>query len=241
MYEYGIATTMFERVTNFMSSVAVTATKCLVVCLAVFSPGPANAHGYLAFPAARNVQHNSNYCASCLNAGGPGVVFSKGLPGRHGVCGDPWNAARDHEAGGKFATPRRVAAVFNQGQTFKAKITLTANHIGRWSLRLCAIPPGSSDASERRIATQGCFDKTILQRADGRGPFTLVPKNVMSFDVVYRLPRGLKCERCVMQWVYETGYSCTPKGMKPSDLGLPVCGTQPTGEAFWNCADVSIR
>ncbi len=227
---------------NAIKTVLVNATKCLVVCLAVFTPPcPANAHGYLAFPAARNVQRNSNYCMHCLNAGGPGVVFSRGLPGRHGVCGDPWNGRKDHEAGGRFASPRRTAATFAPGGIVKAKVILTANHLGRWSLRLCAAPEKGGASAERRVVTQRCFDRTVLRRADGRGPYTLVPSNKDKFTMAYRLPKKIRCKRCVLQWTYETGNSCTPRGMKPVSPGMPVCDRSVAGESFWNCADIAIR
>lgn len=203
--------------------------KCLVALLAVSSAG-ARAHGFLAQPAARNVQHDSNYCAACLNAGGPATVFAQGLPGRHGVCGDAWNAPKDHEAGGKYATPTRLAGTYLAGGTLKARVTLTANHGGRWSLRLCP-------AATR--ATQRCFDAMLLRRADGRGAYTPVPTDASDFSVTYALPRGVRCRHCVLQWTYETGNSCTPPGMTPV-RGLPSCAASTAGEQFWNCADIRI-
>lgn len=218
-----------------------TVAKAVVAYLAVVgghAPG-AHAHGYLAQPAARNVQRNSDYCPHCLNGGGPWLVYASGRPGRHGLCGDPWNGPKHHEAGGKYATPPRVAAVYRAGQTFRARVKLTANHKGRWSLRLCPVPGGGSASAERRALTQKCLDAHLLRRADGKGPFTRVPENRSDFVVKYRLPRGLRCKRCVMQWTYETGNSCNPPGIRGS--GLPSCAVSTNGERFWNCADVSIR
>jgi hypothetical protein len=188
-------------------------------------------HGYLADPAARNVQHNSDYCPGCLNAGGPWLVYSagRGRP-RYGVCGDPWNGPKHHEAGGKYATPIRTARTFKSGQVFTARVVLTANHVGRWSLRLCP----------RIKPTQSCFDAHVLQRADGKGPYTPVPGNKSTFRVRYKLPRGLKCKRCVVQWTYETGNSCNPPGIPRPNPGLDSCKRSTNGEQFWNCADVRI-
>jgi hypothetical protein len=214
-----------------------TAAKCLVAYLAVTGGGAggirrARAHGYLATPAARNVQHNSDYCMSCLNAGGPGVVYAHGLPGRHGVCGDPWNAPRHHEEGGKYARPPRVAGRYRAGGVLDARVVLTANHGGRWSLKLCPTPT--------RL-TQRCFDRFLLRRADGKGPYTRVPGEASTFRVRYRLPKGLRCKRCVVQWHYETGNSCTPRGMRALVPGLPRCDRSTAGEQFWNCADIRIE
>lgn len=209
-----------------------TVARCLVAYLALTGGvvRRARAHGYLAHPAARNVQHNSDYCPSCLNAGGPAVVYSHGLPGRHGLCGDPWNRPKHHEAGGKYATPTKIAGIYDSGGTLEAKVILTANHGGRWSLRLCPTP-------ER--LTQRCFDRFLLRRADGKGPFTPVPGEASVFHARYKLPRGVKCKTCVLQWTYETGNSCNPRGMKRH--GLPSCDHSTDGEQFWNCADISIR
>lgn len=217
--------------------------KALVAALAVAAaaPRPVAAHGYLASPAARNVQHNSDWCPQCLNAGGPWTVYAKGHPARYGVCGDPWKGPRDHEAGGRHATPPRLAATYAAGQTFVARVRLTANHLGRWSLRLCPVPDGASPAAERAAVTQKCFDKHLLKRADGKGPYTPVPGGASDFAVKYRLPAGLRCRRCVVQWTYETGNSCNPPGIPNPQRGMESCATSTNGEAFWNCADVRIR
>lgn len=207
--------------------------RALVTLLAL--GGAVEGHGFLASPAARNVQHNSDYCPQCLNGNGPWTVFAGGRK-RYGVCGDPWNGARNHEAGGRYATPPRVAAVYRAGQVFTARVTLTANHLGRWSLGLCRLPSARmSPASERAATTQRCFK--LLQRADGRGPYTPVPGGAYSFAVRYRLPRGVRCKRCVMQWYYETANSCTIPGTPGN---MPSCATSRVQELFWNCADVAI-
>ena len=227
---------------DFLGAVK-TAAKALVAYLAVVGGrAPAvRAHGFLARPVARNVQHNSDWCPHCLNAGGPWLVYANGQPGRHGVCGDPWNGPKHHEAGGKYATPPRIAAVYREGQTFSARVKLTANHKGRWSLRLCPIPADGSTGAEKRALTQGCLDKHLLRRADGKGPFTPVPQSASDFVVRYRLPKGVRCKRCVMQWTYETGNSCDPPGMPGLHTGMASCSASTNGEMFWNCADISIR
>lgn len=206
--------------------------------LALLALPGARAHGYMALPAARNVQHNSDYCPHCLNAGGPWQVYAqgRGRP-RYGVCGDPYTGPRHHEAGGKYATPPRVAGVYRSGGALVVKVVLTANHKGRWSLRLCPVPGDGSPRNER--LSQGCFDKNLLWRADGRGPFTPVASGKDVYVEAYRLPRNLACRRCVLQWTYETGNSCTPPGLRDT-AGLPSCAASTNGEMFWNCADIRI-
>jgi hypothetical protein len=223
------------------SSLWRSAAKLLVAVLAVSSAAaPVAAHGFLATPAARNVQHNSDWCPHCLNAGGPWKVYQRGRTPRYGVCGDAWDAPKHHEVGGKYATPPRIANTYRSGAIFTAVVRLTVNHKGRWSLRLCRLPGDGSPATERRALTQRCFNQHVLRRADGKGPFTLVPGTQYTFAVRYRLPRGVRCARCVLQWTYETGNSCNPPGIPRPTPGLDSCARSTNGEMFWNCADVRI-
>jgi hypothetical protein len=208
--------------------------------LLVATPAPAAGHGYLAQPPARNVIYNSNYCPQCLNAGGPWKVFGDQPVARYGVCGDAIDEPKDHESGGKYGSTNH--AVFKRFDAFVAKVTLTANHLGRWSLRLCRRRPDDSSTPE----TQRCFDAHVLRRVDGSGPFTYVLPGVDTYEVWYRLPRRVVCEHCVLQWFYETGNSCTPPGTPPgfANSQLGVCfapGTWVYPEQFWNCADVRIN
>lgn len=207
------------------TSAAHAASRALVAYLALsaLAVRPARAHGYLAKPEARNVQRNSGYCPGCLNGGGPSAVYAHGFPGKYGVCGDPWDGPRPHERG-----PYKIAGTYRSGGILDARVQLTANHEGRWSLRLCTKPDD---------VTQRCFDTILLRRADGKGPFTPVPGEAYVFNVRYRLPK-VKCSRCVLQWTYETGNSCNPPGL--SKPGLPSCSTSMDGERFWNCADIKI-
>lgn len=202
--------------------------------------GGAAGHGYLASPPARNVVFNSNYCPHCLNAGGPWKVFGDGgRPAKYGPCGDAFDEPKDHESGGKYGSTQPT--VFKRFDTFVAKVVLTANHLGRWSLRLCRRRPDDRDTPE----TQKCFDAHPLRRVDGSGPYTYVLPGVDAYEVHYHLPRRVVCEHCVLQWVYETGNSCTPQGT-PRGFGNPELGicfapdTWVYPEQFWNCADLKI-
>lgn len=172
-------------------------------------------HGYLAMPAARNVQHNSDYCPHCLN--GPEV------------CGDP-AGQHHHETGGKYGTSRTVRA-YASGGLLKARVVITANHVGRWSLSLCP----------KRIPTKKCFKR--LKLADGKGSYVYLSHSAHSSSATFRIPRGTKCKQCVVRWLYETGNSCTPRGTprRYANPGLGMCGVWMNGETFANCADVRIK
>ena len=180
-------------------------------------------HAYLQTPAARNVQHNSDYCPQCLN--GPEL------------CGDP-RGQHNHEAFGRYATPPHIARTYRSGGVLSARVVIMANHAGRWGLQLCALDDPSPE-SERR-ASKRCFRKLRLAR--GRGSYVYVSPSDSTSAGKFRLPRGTRCKRCVLRWVYETGNSCTPPGT-PARYALPgldVCGKWMDGERFTNCADITV-
>lgn len=185
----------------------------------------ATCHGYLVTPPARNVQHNSDYCSHCLN--GPGV------------CGDA-RGRSDHEAFGKYASPPIISARYESGKTINAKMTITANHLGRWSLELCPLT-NSSPATERSAMKKGCFKS--LQLANGKGTYIYIPSSASSSSGTFRLPKRVKCSRCVLRWVWETSNSCNPMGMPNAyrNQHVGVCRRPQDAEQFRNCADVRIR
>ena len=49
--------------------------------------------------------------------------------GRCGVCGDPWDGVREHEAGGKFANGI-ITWIYEQGSIMKVVVQMTAPHQG---------------------------------------------------------------------------------------------------------------
>jgi len=63
-----------------------------------------------------------------------------------------------------------------------------------------------------------------------------------------KLPDGVTCSHCVVQWYYLTGNSCDPPGYRESIRDITdLNGNQPCGETeenypeeFWNCASVAI-
>lgn len=185
----------------------------------------ASCHGYLVEPAARNVQHNSDYCAHCLN--GPEV------------CGDA-RGTHHHEAFGKYASPPIISAKYVSGKNMKAKMTITANHLGRWYLELCALKTPSPQ-TERSSISAGCFKR--LQLADNKGTHVYIPSSATASSGNFRLPKGVKCSRCVLRWVWETSNTCNPQGTprEYSNRYVPVCRRPEDAEQFKNCADVVIR
>lgn len=81
-------------------------------------------------------------------------------------------------------------------------------------------------------------------------------------DMMYRLPSGVTCEHCVLQWYWATANSCAPRGLVDymQRMGNPFgttcqgdggavgtymanmapCGGDKVPEEFWSCADIRI-
>ncbi|XP_071447948.1 uncharacterized protein [Hetaerina americana] len=155
--------------------------------------------------------------------------------GKCGVCGDPWDAPqpRAHEAGGKYAQGVIVRS-YKMGSVVPIRVELTSNHKGYFEFRLCP------QNNHRREATQTCLDKYLLNRADSIGGTKVFPGTEGGggnriFEVRYRLPDGLTCSQCVLQWRYIAGNNW---GTCANGTGAVGCGPQ---EEFRSCADVSIQ
>eukprot|EP00121_Abeoforma_whisleri_P010829 Awhi_evm1s9984 len=185
----------------------------------------AYSHGYIQVPAARNsmwrygFDNAPNYDLMGLAAGGPGVVSQHG----HGLCGDNINEEQRHMSGGIFGNGI-ITAQYVVGQTIDIEIVVTAHHKGYFQFRLCDLPEGSS---KRTRVTQRCLDRNVLKLADGSGTKWRLPASTgstVTYKMAYKLPGGVTCSRCVLQWYWETGNS---PGAYP--------------EEFWNCADIRIK
>ncbi|CAL8143129.1 unnamed protein product [Orchesella dallaii] len=150
--------------------------------------------------------------------------------GQCGICGDPYDEAqpRRHEAGGLYGRGI-ITGSYQAGQVINVQIDLTASHLGYFEFRLC---PQNNPLVP---ATQECLDQNVLELADGSGTRYPIP----TFDaelhtISLKLPEGVTCRQCVLQWHYNTGNShgtCTDGDYR---LG---CGNQ---EVFRACADIEI-
>jgi len=165
-----------------------------------------------------NWSDNELYCGALHQADDPGTNC--------GVCGDPISQAqpRDNERGGKYANGI-ITGRYTAGQVIDVEVDLNAAHLGNMEWRLC------TDANRE---TQDCFNQHVLQRADGRGTKLAVDQGPNWYRTQLRLPAGVTCNPCVIQWNYRAGnnYGTCPDGSQA--LG---CGPQ---ETFRGCADVVI-
>jgi hypothetical protein len=199
------------------------------------------AHGKMRDPPARNVISN-NDCPDCLNAGGTTVVYkSLHSKAKYGVCGDPWNKPKDHEVGGKYYSGR-IVKTYKSGNIITIKLSFTANHQGRMSFGICDLPDDVSKSKEHSLTTQRCFDRNVLRRVDGKGVYSYLKGTEEHVTVKYRLPKGLKCKHCIIQWRWITGNSCCPSGTRREYCGpgVDTCFRYTVPEEWFNCADIRI-
>lgn len=187
----------------------------------------ASGHGYLHTPIGRgsigypkpiNDNHMGNNCG--------GIDVQKSLGGKCGVCGDPFNGPRRHEAGGDFAKGV-ITGKYKVGATIPIKVHLTANHKGWFEFRICPVTNAKVEV------TQQCLNQRLLKFVDGKTRRTVLQHEEW-IDMKLQLPSDLACPRCVLQWKYHAGnnvYGC------PDGTDSAKCGAQ---EEFYNCADVSI-
>ncbi|XP_046637635.1 uncharacterized protein LOC124315930 [Daphnia pulicaria] len=216
---------------------------CLAVCncLVHLSEG----HGYMYDPPSRssvwrfgfNVpEDQKNYNDMELNCGGREAQhFDEVNQGRCGECGDEWKLARPrpNDEGGIYDTGI-ISQTYTEGSVVRLTVNVTANHFGTFVFRLCP----KQTANE--LVTQECLDRYPLQLVEmpgqGDGVVDGINFHIGSTTGLYfpsvRLPAGVSCEHCVLQWFWTVANS---PGLCPNG-GSGYCYQ----ESFVNCADVSI-
>ncbi|XP_023944733.1 uncharacterized protein LOC112050657 [Bicyclus anynana] len=202
---------------------------CHILALAVFVVS-VSSHGRVLGPPSRasmwrkGFPTKPNYDDHGLNCGGFGHQFSTNK-GKCGLCGDPWDAPdpKRHELGGEYGSGL-IVATYHSGQVFTAEVEITVHHKGYWYFKICP-DPHSKD--------QACFDKYPVYLEKG-GKYFFPPTQGL-FKVKYRLPQGLVCDHCVLQWRYVAGNNWGHCGQGRSGLG---CGPQ---ETFGACSDITIK
>ncbi|BFZ03830.1 hypothetical protein BsWGS_06869 [Bradybaena similaris] len=206
----------------------------IVSCLATLLV-PVLGHGRLWEPPSRSSMWRRgfanpvNYQDMELFCGGVGVQYGVN-GGKCGVCGDPWNGPREHEAGGKFANGI-IVRKYDVGQVIDITIDLTANHKGYFEFNICP----TDDPFDK--ITEQCLAKYPLSEIEtGLSKYAVPDSTGYSgkIDMKFRLPAGVKCRACMLRWRYTAGNSW---GTNPDGTGCIGCGNQ---EMFYGCADVAI-
>ncbi|XP_069160267.1 uncharacterized protein [Procambarus clarkii] len=207
----------------------------VVGAMVLWAPGRVEGHGRLLDPASRSSAWREgfptpiNYNDNHLDCGGFTVQYEEN-DGQCGVCGDNWAdpQPRDNEAGGTYGTGL-IVANYTMGQEMRIKLDLTSNNLGYFEYRLCV----NNDVT--KIITQECLDQHLLELADGSGTRVIIhaEEDHMHYTTV-RLPEGVECTQCVLQWHYYTGNNWGDCGDGTQALG---CGDQAVYRA---CADIGI-
>lgn len=191
-----------------------------------------NGHGRLMEPPARssmwrkgfntpiNYNDNSLFCGGFINQYGY-------QHGKCGVCGDPYQGPYRNEAGGIYAKGV-IARHYRPGEIINVEVEITANHKGWFEFKLCP----NNDVTKK--VTQECLDKYLLYLPDDQGTRHMIAIRTGIHRVRVKLPDGLTCSQCVLQWKYHTGNSY---GVDPNGKGCVGCGNQ---EEFYGCSDISI-
>ncbi|XP_067944768.1 uncharacterized protein [Watersipora subatra] len=180
-------------------------------------------HGRLVDPPSRNAMwkygfpNKPNFNLNELNCGGSKNHWEV-QGGKCGLCGDPYQGPRKHEAGyiGGYANGI-IGRVYKEGQFIDVRVDITANHFGWFEFSLCP--------SNGAPVTQQCFNQYKLADASGNTRHRLRLtgyKGTVHFQL--RLPANLVCSQCVIQWFWFAGNS---RDRIPQ-------------ETFVNCADVVI-
>lgn len=84
-------------------------------------------------------------------------------------------------------------------QYVRMSVELTASHMGVFEFRLCA------KNSTNELVTQDCLNQNLLRLADGSTRYQVPDFTARWYDIVVKLPYGLTCNSCVVQWTYTTG------------------------------------
>lgn len=207
-----------------------TAVTVLLVCLL---PDFVGGHGYLTKPPSRSSMWRFGYRTppnwedDQLYCGGISHLWQVNK-GKCGVCGDPWDGPRENEAGGKYAKGI-ITAHYRKGQEITVNVRLTANHWGWFEFRICP----NNDVN--KPATHECFNRHLLQLADGSGTrYHLKQRRTGDFPVKLKLPSDMTCTQCIVQWKYHAGNNWN---FGPDGKGCMGCGNQ---ENFFSCSDVAI-
>jgi len=164
------------------------------------------------------------------NCGGFGKQWNQN-DGLCGVCGDDYQLPqpRANEMGGTYGLGI-ITKTYTENQVIDIEIELTAYHQGFFEFRLC--PLNTMD----RPTSQACLDKHIMHQEHGGEKFyPPTPQQGGRYWLRYKLPPGITCKLCVLQWRYFAGNSWGRCANGTEGIG---CGAQ---EEFRACSDIAIH
>ncbi|XP_060607944.1 uncharacterized protein LOC132760070, partial [Ruditapes philippinarum] len=202
--------------------------------------GHVASHGRLIQPAQRSsawrygYNNPENYNDNQLFCGGFNVQWNQN-DGRCGVCGDPYNAQvkPNEDVGGLYVVNGVITGSYDKGGVLNTEVEITAYHKGWFEFRLCPL------ATTTTKVTQECLNQNVLT-VKGTNTTRIQLEEIKTglgpgvYIINLQLPSTITCERCVLQWKYNTGnsWNCDSEG----------CGIgRGPQENFVNCADIRIN
>ena len=177
------------------------------------------------FPTKADYNDNQGWC-------GGQTYQHQTAGGRCGLCGDPFlDKVKAHEAPGGIYASGIITRTYRPGQDIDVRVDLSANHKGKMEFKICP------NNNVKRDPTQACMDAhplKILPDLKTESPVTTQMGNG-AYRFRVRLPRGMTCKQCILQWTYTAGNNY---GTCPDGTGGVGCGPQ---ETFRACSDIAIR
>jgi len=215
-----------------------------------------------------------------------------GCANRAGLCGDAKGGEDHLVGGRfmPYSTVP-IVAKWTSGAVVDVTVQVDTNHNGYFDFFLCNLDAcGTPDIQSKCFKEGHCHKLKRIPKAECENPTPATHMKCGPVDsqnkgswyvpcrnsaganqqlfggsegtMKYKLPDGVRCAHCVMQWYYATGNSCAPPGFleymetyeRPfgttcdSDgggrgahrIGMNTCGGSTVPEEFWSCADVEI-
>lgn len=118
--------------------------------------------------------------------------------GKCGVCGDKYGLPhpQPNENTGKYGGGK-IVKTYSSGQLIDVEAVITANHLGNIQYHICKITNSNLPESGEE-----CFK--LLPFADGSDKLIIKSTHRVVKSKV-QLPKGLKCNHCVLRWTYTAG------------------------------------
>lgn len=79
----------------------------------------------------------------------------------------------------------------------QVQIQIDANHKGFFQFKVCNLDIFKTESEE-------CYENVLLTLPSGETKYYL-EYHLGKHDVTLKLPSGLTCKHCVLQWTYTTG------------------------------------
>jgi len=210
-----------------------------VLCIFYNFYGEVVGHGSMTEPPARTAAWRqgfntpTDYKDMEVFCGGFAKQWTKDGKLNCGVCGDevPANPQIYECPNGEYCK-KVIVRNYKAGQTVDITINFAANHGGNFVFRICPV------TDENKEVTWDCLKQHELIVTESGSTVWIDPYHDGGYNgdqkLHVKLPAGLTCKRCVLQWHWTGGNRW---GTCANGTQAGGCGPQ---ETFINCADVSI-